>query len=213
MRRGGWQGEIYNYQLTILNSKFLLLNLFMLNELSDKTRKKMEDTMQSLKRDMDSISTGRASPNLLDAVKVEVYGSFMPVAQVASISVTEATTLSIQVWDRENLRAVEKAIINSNLGFNPLVDGMTIRIMIPKLSEERRKDMVKLAKKYGEDKKIAIRNVRRDVLDEFKRKEKELAASKDQIHSFNDIVQKITDEFIKKIDDVIALKEKDLMKV
>lgn len=185
----------------------------MLNELSDKTRKKMEDTMQSLKRDMDSISTGRASPNLLDAVKVEVYGSFMPVAQVASISVTEATTLSIQVWDRENLRAVEKAIINSNLGFNPLVDGMTIRIMIPKLSEERRKDMVKLAKKYGEDKKIAIRNVRRDVLDEFKRKEKELAASKDQIHSFNDIVQKITDEFIKKIDDVIALKEKDLMKV
>ena len=185
----------------------------MLTELADKTRKKMEDTMQSLKRDMDSISTGRASPSLLDTVKVEVYGNFMPVAQVASISVPEATTLSIQVWDRDNLRAVEKAIINSNLGFNPLVDGMTIRIMIPKLSEERRKDMVKLAKKYGEDKKIAIRNVRRDVLDDFKRKEKELAASKDQIHSFNDIVQKITDEFIKKIDDVIVLKEKDLMKV
>lgn len=185
----------------------------MLTELADKTRKKMEDTMQSLKRDMDSISTGRASPNLLDTVKVEVYGNFMPVAQVASISVTEATTLAIQVWDRDNLRAVEKAIINSNLGFNPLVDGMTIRIMIPKLSEERRKDMVKLAKKYGEDKKIAIRNVRRDVLDDFKKKEKELAASKDQIHSFNDIVQKITDEFIKKIDDVIVLKEKDLMKV
>ena len=185
----------------------------MLTELADKTRKKMEDTMQSLKRDMDSISTGRASPNLLDTVKVEVYGNFMPVAQVASISVTEATTLAIQVWDRDNLRAVEKAIINSNLGFNPLVDGMTIRIMIPKLSEERRKDMVKLAKKYGEDKKIAIRNVRRDVLDDFKKKEKELAASKDQIHSFNDIIQKITDEFIKKIDDVIVLKEKDLMKV
>lgn len=185
----------------------------MLTELADKTRKKMEDTMQSLKRDMDSISTGRASPNLLDTVKVEVYGNFMPVSQVASISVTEATTLSIQVWDRDNLRAVEKAIINSNLGFNPLVDGMTIRIMIPKLSEERRKDMVKLSKKYGEDKKIAIRNVRRDVLDDFKKKEKELAASKDQIHSFNDIVQKITDEFIKKIDDVIVLKEKDLMKV
>lgn len=121
--------------------------------------------------------------------------------------------MAIQVWDRDNLRAVEKAIINSNLGFNPLVDGMTIRIMIPKLSEERRKDMVKLAKKYGEDKKIAIRNVRRDVLDDFKKKEKELAASKDQIHSFNDIIQKITDEFIKKIDDVIVLKEKDLMKV
>lgn len=185
----------------------------MINELTDKTRKKMEDTMNSLKRDMDSISTGRATPNLLDPVKVEVYGSFMPLSQVASVSVPEATTLSIQVWDRENLRAVEKAIINSNLGFNPLVDGMTIRIMIPKLSEERRREMVKLAKKYGEDKKIAVRNVRRDALDDFKKKEKELAASKDQIHSFNDIVQKITDEFIKKIDDVITAKEKELMKI
>jgi ribosome recycling factor len=185
----------------------------MINEPTDKTRKKMEDTMNSLKRDMDSISTGRATPNLLDPVKVEVYGSFMPLSQVASVSVPEATTLSIQVWDRENLRAVEKAIINSNLGFNPLVDGMTIRIMIPKLSEERRKEMVKLAKKYGEDKKVAVRNVRRDALDDFKKKEKELAASKDQIHSFNDIVQKITDEFIKKIDDVIVAKEKELMKI
>jgi len=185
----------------------------MINELADKTRKKMEDTMNSLKRDMDSISTGRATPNLLDPVKVEVYGSFMPLSQVASVSVPEATTLSIQVWDRENLRAVEKAIINSNLGFNPLVDGMTIRIMIPKLSEERRKEMVKLAKKYGEDKKVALRNVRRDVLDDFKKKEKELAASKDQIHSFNEIVQTITDEFIKKIDEVITAKEKELMKI
>ncbi len=185
----------------------------MINELTDKTRKKMEDTMNSLKRDMDSISTGRATPNLLDPVKVEVYGQFMPLSQVASVSVPEATTLAIQVWDRENIRAVEKGIINSNLGFNPMVDGTTIRIMIPKLSEERRKDLVKLAKKYGEDKKVAARNVRRDILDEFKRREKEIAASKDQIHSFNDIVQKITDEFVKKIDDTIAAKEKELMKI
>lgn len=185
----------------------------MINELADKTRKKMEDTMNSLKRDMDSISTGRATPSLLDPIKVEVYGNFSPISQVASISVPEATTLSIQVWDRENLRAVEKAIINANLGFNPMVDGMTIRIMIPKLSEERRKEMVKLAKKYGEDKKVAARNVRRDVLDDFKRREKEIGASKDQIHSFNDIVQKITDEFVKKIDDTIAAKEKELMKI
>ncbi len=185
----------------------------MINELADKTRKKMEDTMNSLKRDMDSISTGRATPSLLDPIKVEVYGNFSPISQVASISVPEATTLSIQVWDRENLRAVEKAIINANLGFNPMVDGMTIRIMIPKLSEERRRDMVKLAKKYGEDKKVAARNVRRDVLDDFKRREKEIGASKDQIHSFNEIVQKITDEFVKKIDDVIAAKEKELMKI
>jgi len=183
----------------------------MINELTDKTRHKMEDTMNSLKRDMDSISTGRANPSLLDTIRVEVYGALMPISQVGSISIPEATTLSIQVWDRENLKAVEKAIINANLGFNPMVDGMTIRIMIPKLSEERRRDLVKLAKKYGEDKKIALRNVRRDVLDEFKKREKELG--KDQAHSFTDIVQKITDEFVKKVDDIIAVKEKDLMKV
>jgi ribosome recycling factor len=183
----------------------------MINELTDKTRKKMEETMNSLKRDMDSISTGRANPNLLDTIKVEVYGSFMSIGQVGSVSVPEATTLTVQVWDRENVRAVEKAITNANLGFNPMIDGMTIRIAIPKLSEERRRDLSKLAKKYGEDKKVVIRNIRRDVLDEFKKHEKELG--KDQAHSFNEIVQKITDEFVKKIDDVTALKEKDLMKV
>ncbi len=183
----------------------------MINQLADKTRKKMEDTMGSLKRDLDSISTGRAHPNLLDAIKVEVYGSLMPISQIGSVSVPEATTLSIQVWDRENVKSLEKAIINANLGFNPLVDGMTLRINIPKLSEERRRDMVKLAKKYGEDKKVAIRNIRRDVLDEFKKHEKELG--KDQVHSFNDIVQKITDEFVKKIDDAIVVKETDLMKI
>ena len=95
----------------------------MINQLADKTRKKMEDTLASLKRDLDSISTGRASPNLLDTVRVEVYGQFMPISQLANVSVPEATTLSIQVWDRENVRAVEKAITNSNLGFNPAVDG------------------------------------------------------------------------------------------
>jgi ribosome recycling factor len=185
----------------------------MLNELSDKTRKKMEDTMNSLKRDMDSISTGRANPTLLDSVKAEVYGSLMPISQLASVSVSDSTTLTIQVWDRENVKAVEKGIINANLGFNPLVDGTTLRISIPKLSEERRRDLVKLAKKYGEDKKVALRNVRRDVLDDFKRREKELGASKDQIHSFNDIVQKITDDFVKKVDEVVVNKEKDLLKI
>lgn len=185
----------------------------MINELSSKVRQKMTDTLSSLKRDMDSISTGRATPNLLDPVKVEVYGSFMPLSQVATISVPESTTLSIQVWDKENIRAVEKAIINSNLGFNPLVDGMTIRIIIPKLSEERRKELSKLAKKYGEDKKVAIRNNRRDILDEFKKAEKENSASKDQAHSFGEIVQKITDEFVKNIDEMVAKKEQELMKI
>jgi len=183
----------------------------MINQLADKTRHRMEETMVSLKRDLDSISTGRAHPSLLDTIKVEIYGQFMSIAQVGSISVPEATTLAIQIWDRESVKAVEKAIINSNLGFNPMVDGTTIRIAIPKLSEERRRDLAKLAKKYGEDKKVALRNVRRDALDEFKKHEKELG--KDQIHSFTDIVQKITDEFVKKTDDAVIAKEKDLMKV
>ncbi|MFZ9180262.1 MAG: ribosome recycling factor [Rickettsiales bacterium] len=185
----------------------------MINQLSDKTKKKMDDTLSSLKKDLDSISTGRASPNLLDTIRVEVYGQFMPISQLASISVPEATTLAIQVWDRESVKLIEKAIINSNLGFNPLVDGMVIRIIIPKLSEERRKDLAKLAKKYGEDKKIALRNIRRDTLDDFKKNEKEYGVSKDQIHGFTDIIQKITDEFTAKVDQMVDLKEKDLMKI
>ena len=185
----------------------------MISELTDKARNKMEETIKSLKRDMDSISTGRANPNLVDTIKVEIYGSFMPISRLASISVTEATTLSIQVWDRQNIKAVEKGIIASSLGFNPMVDGSIIRIAVPKLSEERRRELVKLAKKYGEDKKVILRNIRRDILDDFKKNEKELSTSKDQSHGFSDIVQKITDEFIKKIDDLVAVKEKDLMKI
>jgi len=183
----------------------------MINDLASKARKKMEDTMVSLKRDFDSISTGRANPNALDPIKAEVYGDFMSLAQLATVSVSDASTLTIQVWDKANVKAVEKAIINANLGFNPMIDGQILRIIFPKLSEERRKEMVKLAKKYGEDKKVAVRNVRRDVLDDFKKHEKEVG--KDQAHSFNEIVQKITDEFIKKIDDACVVKEKDLMKV
>ncbi len=183
----------------------------MINQLTDNLRKKMDETMQSLKRDMDSISTGRANPSLLDTIRVEIYGSMMPISQLANISIPESNILSIQVWDKESVKSIEKAIINSNLGFNPMTEGSTIRISIPKLSEERRRDLVKLAKKYGEDKKIALRNIRRDILDEFKKNEKELG--KDQIHSFSDIVQKITDEFVSKIDEVIAIKEKDLMKI
>jgi ribosome recycling factor len=183
----------------------------MIDQLTDKSRKKMEETISSLKRDMDSISTGRANPSLLDTVRVEVYGSFMPISQLANVSVPDASTLSIQLWDKQNTKAVEKAIINSNLGFNPMIDGSMIRISIPKLSEERRRDLVKLAKKYGEDKKIALRNIRRDILDEFKKHEKEFG--KDQMHGFTDIIQKITDDFVKKVDEMIVLKEKDLMKI
>jgi ribosome recycling factor len=183
----------------------------MIDQLLAKGRKKMEDTLQVFKQDLATISTGRANPSLLDAVKVEVYGSFLPLNQLANVSASEATSLTVQVWDKSNVKAVEKAIINANLGFNPLVDGANLRIAVPKLSEERRKELVKLAKKYAEDKKIAIRNIRRDVLDELKKHEKELG--KDQGHGFNDLAQKLTDEFIKKIDETLLIKEKDLMKI
>lgn len=183
----------------------------MIDELSNKARKKMDDTLVSLQRDMDSISTGRANPNLLDAIKVEVYGSLMPIDQIGTVSVLEATTLGIQVWDSSDVKLLEKAIINSNLGFNPMVDGNVIRIAVPKLSEERRRELSKLAKKYGEDKKVAIRNIRRDSIDDFKKNEKEVG--KDQVHAFGDIIQKITDEFVKKIDEIVAQKEKDLMAI
>jgi ribosome recycling factor len=183
----------------------------MIDQLLSKGRKKMEDTLLVFKQDLASISTGRANPNLLDTIKVEIYGSFLPLNQLANISVAEATSLVVQVWDKSNIKAVEKAIINANLGFNPLVDGSNLRIAVPKLSEERRKELVKLAKKYAEDKKIAIRNIRRDVLDDFKKHEKDLG--KDQSHGFNDLAQKITDEFVKKIDETLLIKEKDLMKV
>ncbi len=183
----------------------------MINELTNKAKTKMQDTMNSLKRDLDSISTGRATPNLLDTVRAEVYGSMMPLSQVATVSVSDSSTLAIQVWDKGNVKAVEKGIVNSNLGFNPMIDGQLLRISIPKLSEERRRELSKLAKKYGEDKKVALRNVRRDILDDFKKHEKELG--KDTAHGFNEAIQKITDEFVAKVDSEIAIKEKEIMKV
>jgi len=185
----------------------------MIDQLYQKTRTKMEETLNFLQRDLDSISTGRANPDLLNTVKVDSYGSLMPISQVASVSVPDSTTLSIQVWDKAAVKTVEKAIIDSNLGFNPMTDGQLIRISIPKLSGERRVELSKLAKKYGEDKKIALRNTRRDILDEFKKGEKEHSISKDQAHDFGEEIQKITDEFVNKIDEMVSHKENDLMTI
>ena len=117
----------------------------MINELKDKAQKKMEDVLTFLKRDLDSISTGRANPALLDAVKVEAYGDFMPLNQLSSVSVPDSQTISVQAWDKEMVKPIEKAIVNANLGFNPMIDGQTLRIAVPKLSEERRRELSKLA--------------------------------------------------------------------
>ena len=183
----------------------------MLNEISDKTTKRMGEAMASLDRDLNSISTGRANPSALDVVKAEVYGSLMPLDQLATVSASDSSTLTIQAWDKSNVKAIEKAIINSSLGYNPMVDGQILRISIPKLSQERRQELSKLAKKYGEDKKIIVRNIRRDSIDELKTHEKELG--KDTIHGHGEVIQKITDDHIKIIDGKVAQKEKDLMTI
>ena len=185
----------------------------MIDKLREKAKSKMDETINFLNRDLASISTGRATPDLLSTVKVDSYGNLMSISQLASISVPDSSTLLVQVWDKSSVKSIEKAIIDANLGFTPMADGQLIRISIPKLSEQRRADMAKLAKKYGEDKKIAIRNARRDILDEFKRGEKDAGISKDQVHAFGDIIQKLTDEFVKKIDTLVAAKEKDLMAI
>ncbi len=182
----------------------------MIDQLCNKAKEKMSETINFLQRDLDSISTGRANPELLNTVKVNSYGSLMPLNQLSSISVPDSSTLSIQAWDKDSVKPIEKAIIDANLGFTPAVDGQLIRITIPKLSAERRIELAKLAKKYGEDKKIAIRNTRRDILDEFKRSEKDSGISKDQAHNFGELIQDITDGFVKNIDDLVAEKEKDI---
>lgn len=181
-----------------------------MQELIDQASSKMQEAVDFLNKELSTIVTGRANPTLLDNVKVDAYGSFMPITQLANISAPDASTLNIQVWDKEMVKFIEKAIMNSGLGLNPMSEGTLIRISVPKLSEERRLELVKLAKKYGEDKKIQIRNLRRDHIDKCKKENKENTGSKDDIHAFTDQLQKVTDSFIAKIDQAIADKEQDL---
>lgn len=171
----------------------------------------MEKTIMALKKDLNSVSTGRASPNLLDTVRVEAYGNFVPLNQIANVSVPDASTISIQPWDKSMVNPINKAIMDANLGFTPKIDGTILRINIPKLTEERRKELVKLVKKYGEDKKISVRNDRRDAMDEIKKQK--TSVSEDEIKRANDKIQTLTDEYTKKIDDMVAEKEKEILKI
>lgn len=171
----------------------------------------MEKTIMALKKDLNSVSTGRASPNLLDTVRVEAYGNFVPLNQIANVSVPDASTISIQPWDKSMVNPINKAIMDANLGFTPKIDGTILRINIPKLTEERRKELVKLVKKYGEDKKVSVRNDRRDAMDEIKKQK--TSVSEDEIKRANDKVQTLTDEYTKKIDDMVAEKEKEILKI
>ena len=179
----------------------------------DKTdiQRRMTGALESLKHDLAGLRTGRASTALLDPIQVEVYGANMPISQVATVSVPEPRLISVQVWDRSNVTPVEKAIRNAGLGINPIVDGQTIRLPIPDLTEERRKELAKLAGEYGEKAKIAIRNVRRDGMEALKEDEKKKDISEDERKRAEDDVQKATDKQVAEVDSIAAAKEKEIM--
>lgn len=176
-------------------------------------KRRMQGAINALKNDLGSLRTGRASPNLLDPIQVDAYGSPMPISQVATVSVPEPRLLSVQVWDRGMVAAVEKAIRESDLGLNPQTEGQVIRLRIPEMNEQRRKEMVKVAHKYAEEAKIAIRHVRRDGLDLLKKLEKDSAISEDDGKRQADQVQKATDQFVAEVDTLVAAKEKEIMHV
>ena len=175
--------------------------------------RRMQGALSVLKSEFGGLRTGRASVSLLDPIKVDAYGTPMPISQVANISVPESRMLSVQVWDKGQVQAVEKAIRESDLGLNPMIDGQMIRIPIPELNEERRMELTKVAAKYTEQARIAVRNVRRDGMEQLKNMEKDGDIGKDLHHDHGEEVQKITDSVIKEIDDSLQQKEQEIMQV
>jgi len=173
--------------------------------------RRMTGALDSLKSDLNGLRTGRANTALLDPVMVEVYGSIMPLSQVATVSAPEPRMISVQVWDKANVLAVEKGISRSNLGLNPMIDGQTLRLPLPDLTEERRRELAKLAGKYAEGAKIAIRNVRRDANELLKEDEKKKEISEDERKRLEEEVQKLTDKFVAEVDSVSVAKEKEIM--
>lgn len=176
-------------------------------------QKRMDGALAALKSDFAGLRAGRASVSMLDPIMVDSHGQIVPLKQVGSVSAPEARLLTISVWDKGNVTAICKAIINSGLGLNPQPDGTLIRLPIPELNEERRKDLTKQASKYAEAGKVAVRNVRRDALDELKKLEKAGTISEDEHHRQAEKVQKETDSHIAKIDELLKVKEKDIMTV
>ena len=186
----------------------------MSNEFSEKEySSKMDKSIHSLKKDLSTLRTGRANTNMLDTIKADVYGQLMPLDQLATISVPEARLISIQIWDKANIAVIESAIQKSELGINPQIDGQTIRLRIPDLTEERRKDLIKILKNMGEKSKIAIRNIRRDANEELKRKLKEKNISEDESKNLEKIIQNLTDTNIENIEKILANKEKEIIQI
>ena len=175
----------------------------------DQTKQRMDGSLEALRKEFSGLRTGRASINLLDPIHVDAYGSMMPINQVGTVGVPEPRLITVQVWDKGLVKNVEKAIRDAGLGLNPQPDGQTIRVPLPELSQERRQELVKIAGKYTEQARVAIRNVRRDAMDAVK-KEK---LSEDETKGQNDKIQKLTDESIKKVDDLFTAKEKEILQV
>jgi ribosome recycling factor len=178
-----------------------------------KFRDRMDKAVAALKEEFGGLRTGRASVSLLDPVHVEAYGSSNPLNAVAAISVPEPRMIVVNVWDKSIVAAVDKAIRNAGLGLNPLMDGQTLRVPIPPLTEERRKDLAKLAGKYAETQRIAVRNVRRDAMEELKKQEKDGVISQDELKRFEGEVQTMTDQSVKRIDEALKTKEQEIMQV
>jgi len=185
----------------------------MINEIIKDAEVRMQKSIDSLKGELAKVRTGRAHPSLLEHIMVDYYGSDTPLSQVASIGVEDARTLTITPWERPMVQAIEKAIMKSDLGLNPNSAGAVIRVPMPQLTEERRRDLVKVVRNEGENGKIAIRNIRRDANSDFKSLEKEKEISEDQERKAQDDIQKLTDKYVKEVDSLVDVKEKDLMKV
>ena len=174
---------------------------------------KMDKTLNNLKKEYLGLRTGRASASLLEPVSVDAYGAKVPINQIGNISVPESRLITVQVWDESLIQSVEKAIRNSELGLNPMIEGNNIRVPIPELSQERRIEIVKVASKYSEDAKITVRNIRRDAMDKIKEEEKQKIISKDDSFQFSEKIQKLTDKYIEKIENIFQDKEKDILQV
>ena len=174
---------------------------------------KMDKSLQSLKKDISTLRTGRANVNMLDTIKIDVYGQLMPIEQLGTVSVPEARLISIQVWDKSNISIIESAIQKSELGINPQIDGQIIRLRIPDLTEERRKDLIKILKNMGEKSRVSIRNIRREANEELKKKQKDKTISEDQSKNYEKNIQKLTDNNIENIEKILSIKEKEIIQI
>lgn len=181
-------------------------------DIDDVTRR-MDGALEVLRREFLGLRTGRATPSLLEPIVVQAYDSEMPLNQLGSISVPEPRMLSVQVWDKTMVKAVEKAVMNAGLGLNPIVDGQLVRVPIPELNEERREELSRVAGRYAEEARVAVRNVRRDGMDKLKRMEKGGELSQDDHHLWGDEVQSLTDDHVAKIDELLETKQQDIMQV